>query len=171
MKKILCSLFSLLIFLFSANAGIAQTGKTSIPAGTVIPVTLNGNANSDRLYAGDIIPVTIYEDVYVDGAKVFAAGATGIANVEKVVHSGGHGRAGEILVKEGRIRDIDNNNHNVQLNIASKGQSRRPSAIFLSVIGVCLILIPFGIWREGDPAVVSGSQVFNAVTITNSEPL
>ena len=50
-------------------------------------------------------------------------------------------------------------------DIKEKGESRRPSAITLSVIGVCLILVPFGIWREGDPAHIRSSKVFMAVTL------
>ena len=171
MKKGLVSLFVFLIFY--VNSGIAfavtQKGKvaiqTEIPRGTVVPVSFVTNVNSDRLYSGDVIPLVITEDVLVDNVLVFQKDARGTAEIEKIIRSGSHGRAGLIDIRSARIRDAFGNTHNVQLNIMVKGESKRPSAIALSVLGVLLILVPFGIWREGDPAYVSASQIYNAVTI------
>lgn len=169
MKKILCSFLVFMIFVINTGmVSAAERGRVSRSddlRGTTIPVSVTSTVNSDRLYAGDIIPLVITEDVYVNGEKLFAEGARGTADIEKVTKSGGHGRAGYIEVKEARIKDINGHNHNVQLSIIEKGESRRPSAIFLTIIGVALILIPFGIWREGDPAYISGSKVFNAVLL------
>lgn len=169
MKKFLSSFLVFMIFVINTGmVSAAQQGSVSRSdnlRGTTIPVSVVSTINSDRLYAGDIIPIVVTEDVYIDGEKVFAEGARGTADIEKVTKSGGHGRAGYIEVKEARIKDIQGHNHNVQLGIIEKGESKRPSAIFLSIIGVALILIPFGIWREGDPAYISGSKVFNAVLL------
>lgn len=169
MKKILSSFLVLMIFVI--NTGVvsaAQRGSVSHSdtlRGTTVPVSVVSTVDSDRLNQGDIIPIVVTEDIYVDGQQVFAEGARGTAEITKVVKSGGHGRAGYIEVKEARIKDVHGSNHNVQLSIIEKGESKRPSAIFLSIIGVALILIPFGIWREGDPAYISGSKVFNAVLL------
>lgn len=169
MKKFLSSFLVFMIFVINTGmVSAAQHGSVSRSdnlRGTTIPVSVVSTVNSDRLYAGDIIPIVVTEDVYIDGEKVFAEGARGTADIEKVIKSGGHGRAGYIEIKEARIKDIQGHNHNVQLSIVEKGESKRPSAIFLSIIGVALILIPFGLWREGDPAYISGSIVFNAVLL------
>lgn len=171
MKRFLCLFLGLMIFSFNTGAAyaitgaITQRGAAPVPRGTVIPVSVVTTANSDRLYSGDIIPLVITDDVVVDGVKVFEKEGRGTADIEKVIRSGGHGRAGFIEIKSAKIKDVYGKNHNVQLDIVEKGESRRPSAIFLSVIGILLILIPFGIWREGDPAYVSGSRIFNAVTL------
>ena len=107
----------------------------------------------------------IATNAQVNNKKVFAQGSTGFAEVEKAVRSGSHGRAGQIVINHAKIKDVNGQNHTVQLNVFEKGISRRPSAITLSVIGVCLILIPFGIWREGDPAHLRATKIFTAVTI------
>lgn len=169
MKKILCSFLVFLIFVINTGmASAVHRGSVSHSdnlRGTTIPVSVVSTVDSDRLNQGDIIPIVVTEDTYVDGQLVFAEGAKGTADITKVTKSGGHGRAGYIEIKEARIKDINGRNHNVQLSIIEKGESKRPSAIFLTIIGVALTLIPFGIWREGDPAYISGSKVFNAVLL------
>lgn len=169
MKKFLSSFLVFMIFVINTGTGYAfQKGSVSRSdslRGTTIPVSVVSTVDSDRLNMGDIIPIVVTEDIYVDGEKVFAEGAKGTADITKVKKSGGHGRAGYIEIKEARIKDVNGRNHNVQLSIIEKGESKRPSAIFLTIIGVALVLIPFGIWREGDPAYISGSKVFNAVLL------
>lgn len=170
MKKFLCLFLGLMIFSLNTGAAYAITGAVTqrvgvVPRGTIVPLSVVTTANSDRLYSGDIIPLVITDDVVIDGVKVFEKEGRGTADIEKVIRSGSHGRAGFIEIKSAKIKDVYGKTHNVQLDIVEKGESRRPSAIFLSVIGVLLILIPFGIWREGDPAYVSGSRIFNAVTL------
>lgn len=169
MKKFLCSFLVFMIFVINTGmAYAAQRGSVSHSdtlRGTTVPVSLVSTIDSDRLNMGDIIPIVVTEDIYVDGSLVFAEGAKGTADIAKVKKSGGHGKAGYIEIKEAKIKDIHGRNHNIQLSIIEKGESRRPSAIFLTIIGVAMILIPFGIWREGDPAYVSASKVFNAVLI------
>lgn len=169
MKKILCSFLVFMVFII--NTGVASAAhrgsvsRSDALRGTTVPVSVVSTVDSDRLNMGDVIPIIVTEDTYIDGEKVFAEGGRGTAEITKVTKSGGHGRAGYIEIKEARIKDVNGRNHNVQLSIIEKGESKRPSAIFLTIIGVALILIPFGLWREGDPAYISGSKVFNAVLL------
>ena len=148
MKKII-TIFLFLAFVLQTNI-VYAIEALSIPRGTEVPIYFTNNNNSDRLYSGDIVSIKIAEDVYVNNKKVFAKGGTGVAEIEKAVRSGSHGRAGLIVINNAKIKDVRGNNHSVQLNVYEKGESRRASAITLSVVGVLLILIPFGIWREGD---------------------
>lgn len=159
MKKILILTLSLLTLYF--NTGLVYA--TEVPAGTTIPVALTNTINSDSLNDGDVVSVTVTDDVYIDNKKVFAKDTQGIAYVEKAEHTSHHGGAGMIRVRDGQLIDINHKKHKVQITMDAKGKSKRPSSIFLSIIGVLVILIPFGCWRYGDPATVSQSQVFNAV--------
>ena len=163
MKKII-TLFLFIAFVLQTNI-VYAVETLNIPRGTEVPVYLSSNANSDRLHSGDIISVRVAEDVYVGKKKAFAKDAIGYAELEKVVRSGSHGRAGLIVIDNAVIKDTAGNKHNVQLNVYEKGESKRASAITLSVLGVLLILVPFGIWREGTPAQVRSSRIFMAVTI------
>ena len=74
--------------------------------------------------------------VFIDNHLIFKKGTSGVAYIEKVVQSGQHGRAGYVSIKEGKVKDVNKVDHPIQLSIAAKGQSKRPSAIFLSIIGI-----------------------------------
>ncbi|HBG48055.1 MAG TPA: hypothetical protein DDW90_00790 [Cyanobacteria bacterium UBA9971] len=154
------------------KAAIAVEAKkevVSIPSGTVVPVVLKYPLNSDSLQNSDLISIIIDDDVLIDNHFVFKKGTSGIAYVQKVVHSGQHGRPGYILIKEGKVKDVNKVDHPIQLSIEAKGESKRPSAVFLSVIGVILILIPFGIWRTGTSANVSAAKVMEGFITSPSE--
>ncbi len=159
MKKILSFILAMLTLYF--NAGLAFA--LEIPAGTSVPVMLTNSVNSDSLNDGDVVAITVTDDVYVGDKKVFTKGTQGIAYVEKATHTAHHGGAGMIRVRDGQLVDVNHKKHKVQITMDATGKSKRPSSIFLSIIGVLVILIPFGCWRYGEPATISQSQVFNAV--------
>ena len=159
MKKIFSILLIALVFCINTGCIYAL----EVPAGTTIPIIFNNSVSSDSLNDGDIISIKVVEDVYINNTKVFARDTQGVAYVHKSECSEHHGGAGKIEIKDGKIKDINNKKHNVQLSISAKGKNKRPSSIFLSIIGVCLILVPFGCWRYGEPAIVSQSQIFNAI--------
>lgn len=165
MKRFITA-FLFVMFVMQTNLAYAIEAL-KIPRGTEVPVYFTSNNNSDKLYSGDIVSIKIAEDVFVNNKKVFAKGDSGVAEIEKAVRSGSHGRAGLVVINNAKIKDVRGNSHSVQLNVYEKGESRRASAITLSVVGVLLILIPFGIWREGDPAYIRSSKIFNAVTIND----
>jgi len=165
LKKIFISFLAFIIFYCNAGIANAITKQLEIPSGTVVPITFTTSANSDRLYSGDIIPIYIQEDVLINNHIVFKKGMTGTAEAENVIRSGSHGRAGFIEITSAKIPDVNGVKHKIQLNVTRKGESRRASAITLSVLGVLLILIPFGIWREGTPAVINGNSIYEGVII------
>lgn len=165
MKRFI-SVFLFVVFVVQTNF-VYAVEALNIPRGTEIPIYFTSNNNSDKLYSGDIVSIKVAEDVFVNNKKVFAKGGSGVAEIEKAVRSGSHGRAGLVVINNAKIKDVRGNDHLVQLNVYEKGESRRASAITLSVVGVLLILIPFGIWREGDPAHIRSSKLFNAVTIND----
>lgn len=168
MKKILCAFFAFLIFVFNTNLVFAATGSNSPYAtsyGDVIPVYFMSSVNSDSLSAGDLISFVVAEDVYQNGELLFRKNSNGYATLDKVVHSGGHGKAGVVQISTGRVKDIYDNQHMVKFNIDIKGESRKASAITLSVVGVLVILVPFGIWRKGDPATLCASKIINATLL------
>jgi hypothetical protein len=124
--------------------------------------------NSDNLKTGDMISISVSESVKVDGVVVFKKGSTGVLNIAKSVKSGGHGRAGRLEIDGGRINDAFGNTHPINVSISSKGNSKRGWAIVSSVLGVAIILIPFGIWIDGTPATVQGGQ-YEVVPIVQTE--
>lgn len=162
-KNFLISLISFSILIF--NTGVVFANQV-IPAGTIIPVSLTSQINSDLLNEGDVVSIKVVKDVYVDGQVVFPKDTVGLANVTKVKHSRHHGGAGYLLIKDAQIMDINKNTQDIQLSMKAEGDGCRGSAIFLSVIGTLLILTPFGIWKHGDPAFLSPAQVYNGIITT-----
>jgi len=72
--------------------------------------------NSDDLKTGDMISVTVNENVKVNGVLVFKKGSTGILNVAKSVKSGGHGKAGLLEINGGRLNDIYGNTYPINIS-------------------------------------------------------
>lgn len=163
-KKFLTAFFSVAIL--SLNTGLAFAADLPVPAGTTLPISITSPINSDLLEQGDIVSVKVLDDVMVNGQKAFTKDTVGIAYVTKVKHSRHHGGAGFIQVNDAQILDVNKIKHNVQLSMQAKGDGCRPSAILLSFIGTCLILTPFGIWKHGEPAILSPAKVYNGVVTT-----
>ena len=121
MKKII-TLFLFAMFVMQTNL-VYAIEAVKVPRGTEVPVYFSSNVNSDRLYSGDIVSVKVAEDIYVNNKKVFAQGSTGFAEVEKAVRSGSHGRAGQIVINHAKIKDVNGQNHTVQLTYRYINQS------------------------------------------------
>jgi len=145
-------------------------GKTiTLEAGTRVPITIYNTVNSDNLKTGDMISVSVSEPVKVNGVVIFKKGSTGVLSISKSVKSGGHGRAGQLEINGGRVTDVFGNAHPINASLSSKGNSKRGWAIVSSILGVVLILVPFGIWVDGTPATVQGGQYIDALTTSASE--
>ncbi len=155
--------FSLIWF----NSGLAFA--KSLSAGTIIPVSVTSRVNGDHLSEGDIISIRVVKDVTHNDKVFFEKGTVGLANVATAKKGRHHGGPGYIEIREGTITDVDGNEHQVNFNVVKEGQHHRISGIFLSVLGVGLTLIPWGIWRKGDPAIVNSNQIFNAVIKSSVE--
>lgn len=164
MKKLISLIISLIIIFINSELVFA----TPIPEGTRVPVSFLSGINSDKHDVDDMITIRIAEDVYIDGKKVFEKDSIGTAQISNLVKSGSHGRGGFVEIKNASINDVDKNSYNVDLIIAKKGKSKRPSAVFFSLVGFCLTFIPFGLWVDGEPAFVNASTIFDAVITGNN---
>lgn len=141
----------------------------TLDAGTRVPITIYNTVNSDNLKTGDMIAISVAENVKVNGHLVFKKGASGILNVSKSVKSGGHGRAGLLEINGGRLTDIYGHNHPINASLSSKGSSKRGWAIVSTILGIVVILVPFGLWVDGTPATIQGGQYVEALTTTATE--
>ena len=164
-----CLLAVLLVFIGTFKPTEALAKAISLEAGTRIPVTIYNTVNSDNLKTGDMISISVSEPVVIDGVTVFKKGSTGVLNISKSVKSGGHGRAGQLEINGGRVTDVYGNAHPINVSLSSKGNSKRGWAIVSTVLGILVILIPFGIWVDGTPATMQGGQYIDALTTSASE--
>ncbi|MBQ7453689.1 MAG: hypothetical protein IJS69_01340 [Selenomonadaceae bacterium] len=66
---------------------ILPIAQVSIPANTLIKVETTAPASSKNMQEGDILPVRVVEDVFVDGCLVFAKGLPGEGVVTRVLRA------------------------------------------------------------------------------------
>jgi len=147
----------------------AVVAKLMIPAHTLIPITIDNTVNSNNLSDGDMIGVTVNEDVEVDGQPVFRKGGSGVVFVERAEKAGGMGKGGRLEIHGGRLRDVYGNEYAVSLSIMSRGEAKRMSAILTTVVTVFFTLIPFGAWIDGKPATIQGGKVVDTFTTSPKE--
>ncbi len=138
-------------------------------SGVSVPITINNTVSSDNLKEGDMIAVSINKEIQLDGHPIFKKGGNGVLFVSYSRKSGGHGKAGKLDISGGKLTDLYGNDHSVNLSISSKGYSRRGGAILASVLGVLVILIPFGLWIDGKPVTLQGGGQYDALTTSATE--
>lgn len=143
------------------SQSVKSVQQVQIPQGTAVPISFSQSVNSNQVTAGKALPIIVMEDVYVGNTKVFSKNTTGSARVVEAKSSGKFGKAGVLAVDGANVLDVNGNTHKLQFNVAEQGLSRKKSAIILTVC----TLIPFGLWRKGEPAYVNTSNVYKSVTI------
>lgn len=159
LKTFLTFIISFTIFWINSGAVLAA----SLPAGTVVPVSMTSRVNADHVSEGDVVSIKVVKDVTHDGKVFFEKGTVGLANIASAKRGRHHGGAGYIEIKEGVITDVEGKEHQINFNIVKEGQHHRILGISLSILGVLLTLIPWGAWKKGEPAIVESNQIFNAV--------
>jgi hypothetical protein len=171
MKKYLnCLLVGFLAYFIVIQSPSEAMAKTvNLEAGTRVPITVYNTVNSDNLKTGDMVSISVAEPVIIDGVTIFKKGSTGVLNISKSVKSGGHGKAGQLEVNGGRVTDVFGNAHPINVSLSSKGSGKRGWAITATILGILVILVPFGLWVDGTPATIQGGQYIDGLTTSASE--
>lgn len=86
---------------------ILPISQVQIPANTLIKVETTVPTSSKTLQAGDIIPVRVVEDVYIDGTLVFVKGLPGEGAVSRVIRAKNIFRNGKIETDFYTLKTID----------------------------------------------------------------
>lgn len=79
----------------SYGEAILPIAQVQIPADTLIKVATTAPVSSKTMQEGDVIPIKVVEDVFVDGILVFANGLTGegtVGNVRRAKHIFSNGK-------------------------------------------------------------------------------
>lgn len=145
--------------------GLYAMALTPYECGIIVPITIDSTISSAALYEGSIIPISCSDNVLNEGKIVFAKGSKGTLKINRIEHASTHGGPGVIEVTQGLLKGTDGVEHPIQIQILQRGKSKRASSIVLSVVGVLVILCPFGLFRYGDEATLYQGQSFNAITI------
>ena len=119
--------------------------KVSIPANTLVKVSLATPVNAKTIKAGDRIELKAEEDVIENGMLLFAKGAPGYGEVTKVSQAKNFGRDAEVKIEFKALRAIDGTDTPVVLGEESKQKMQSMAmAAGASVAGIAL-LGPIGI--------------------------
>lgn len=86
---------------------ILPIAQVQIPANTLIKVETTAPAGSKFLQEGDVLPVRVIEDVFIDGNLVFARGLPGEGTVTRVVRAKNIFSNGKIETDFNKLKTID----------------------------------------------------------------
>lgn len=86
---------------------ILPIAQVQVPEGTLIKVETTLPVSSKTLQEGDLIPVRVVEDVFVDGSLVFVKGLPGEGTVRRVIRAKNIFRNGKIETDFHTLKAID----------------------------------------------------------------
>ena len=149
MKKALISMLVFCICIMPAMAVSIQVPKDS----TTILLTIDKSVNSKEVVAGDVLDAKVSENVYVNKHLIFKEGTPAKVNVTLVKKATIMGVGGEIVIENGKVQDVNGNNHIIEFGKSFKGESKLYAKVFT---GVGIIVWPclfFGL-AKGKQAIV-----------------
>ncbi len=114
--------------------------KVTLPAETLVRISLLKSVNSATTKVGDKIPYRVVDDVMVDGRMVIPAGTEAVATVTEVTSAGPLGRDGRIVIDFGRVASLDGTF--VELRVDQRATEKNKSlelAAGASMAGVMLL--------------------------------
>jgi hypothetical protein len=119
---------------------ILPDGKIILPQGTPVPLVFGADVNSKTAEVGDLIPLTLSDDLKVGGFTVARKGSAAVGLVIQVDHNGIGGAPGDITFQ---VNSLTVNGSVIQLwGLATKeGQAKPPgAAIFIPYAGAFTVL-------------------------------
>jgi len=135
---------------------VPEVVEVKIPGGTPIEVELSVNVSSDSTQDAMIVPMTVAQDIVVNGVTVFQRGAEAHAQVTSVRQPGFMNRPpGEISWTMQYVTAVTG--EHVPATFFSKEAAGNPMTSIMGAQG------PTWEFRKGKPVVVTAGQRFDAV--------
>lgn len=134
--------------------------------GLIIPVMFTSPVSSNNVKDGDMVGIAIYKDIFVNNILVFKKGTQGVAFIEQAKPARAWGRAGSIQINSAKISDVFGNEHVINLQSYSKGNTSK-AAVILPIVG-CIIVWPliFFAFKKGSEVSLSAGKLYNGFIIT-----
>ncbi len=149
---------------------VVDTSKTTnfqvtIPAASLVKITIQTNLNSEKNNLGDPVPYVLAEDLVVNDVLIALAGTEGEGWISKIRRRGNFGKSGLIQIDFGTINSLDGTP--ITLTLGKKAIQENKAlayAVGTSIVGL-VALGPIGAVAgfliNGEPAKVeSGSPLF-----------
>jgi len=147
MKKIIC----LMCLLALANAFVPTYAATKVPAGTIVPISVNQKTTSKNVASGGTIGAKIEDDVKIGETVVFKKGDSASINVMTAEKAGFLGNPGEMVLYGGKVYDVQGKAHSYEFNRQIVGKEKTWPK-------VCLGVSIFLLWPLALFAFVKGGQ-------------
>lgn len=135
---------------------VPEVVEVKIPGGTPIEVELSINISSDAAQDAMIVPMTVAQDVAVNGVTVFQRGAEARAQVTTLKQPGFMNRPpGEISWTMEYVTSVTG--EHIPAAFFSKEAAANPMSSVMGAVG------PSWEFRKGKPALVTAGQRFDTV--------
>lgn len=172
----------LVSFLGFASTAPGDTITTNIPTietvtlkkGTVVTLRIEDHISSYDAQVGDLVSLSVYDDVKQGDMVVVKAGVFGQARVTRVRKPGAFGRPGKIELEAVNVKSIDGQSIRLtSMPFAEEGRNNKSAAyavsIILPAVGVVIgapYLLPcavVGLFIKGKEGEVKPMTMLNAV--------
>ena len=138
--------------------------KVTIPAGTVVTLRTTSVIAPEQLNTGDLVTLTVVNDVVIDGKVVIASGAQAKGEIIDSRNRGMIGIAAKIGLSVRSVTAVDNTTVPLMGSKIVPGKDKMVLSIGLSLI--CCIL--FALMKGGDASIPAGAQIEAQVAGTTS---
>lgn len=155
MKKYAILLLCFSILQFPVLAVNVKVPKDS----TTVLLTINSPVNSKQVISGDVIDATISENVYVNKHLIFKEGTPAKVNITKVQKATIMGVPGEIILENGKIKDVNGNSHIIEFGRSFKGNEKLYPKIFTCVGIIVWPCLFFGLAKGGQAVVPANYEI------------
>ena len=135
---------------------VPEVVEIKIPNGTPIEVELNINISSNAVQEGMIVPMTVVQDIVINGVTAFQRGSEAHGRVATIKQPGFMNRPpGEISWTMEYVTAV--NGDRIPVTFYTKEASANPLSGFMGAAG------PTWEFRKGKPVVITAGQRFQTV--------
>ncbi|ANI76724.1 hypothetical protein EP837_00273 [Sphingobium sp. EP60837] len=143
----------MLIFLFEANAGSAQS--IILPEGLTITLETRQDVSSKSTKEGQSIDLAVTKPVVIGGVTVIAAGTPVIGEVMRASDNGLLGRSGKLNIRVSRVRAG-------QQDVAVRGERNvEGKSGTLNSVGAGIVFLPLAILVRGKDVPLPAGTTFD----------
>jgi hypothetical protein len=142
-----------------------------VPDGTEVEVQLKNNLSGQDAKVGDLVDFTVLRAVQLNGAVIFAAGASGRGRVTTAKGSGHWGKAGKIEWAMQDVQAVDGSRVPARFTKRSVGDSSG-GTVAVAAVATTVLLGPLGLlWglKKGKAAVIPAGNRYSVFVQGDSE--
>lgn len=126
------------------NGGQVPVESVVLPKDSLVKIEFTAPLSSRNAQPGDPVKFRVADNLYVNDVLVLSKGATGVAEVAKVVQPRSFGRDARIDVKFSHVFSVDGNKVPVYIGKLAKQEAKTAAGAAGATIGGMIVLGPIG---------------------------